>query len=273
MNKQPEIFFHVGLGKTGTTFLQYRAFPYFKDLVYIQRTQYRNAKDIIKNGGDQKRYFLSFECDQQLEEVVKDWAKDFPQTVPIIVFRQHDSWIASQFRRFLKNCHVTTFKQLLDLENDSGRFKKKDLFFMPMVTLLETHFTGEPIVLLYDDMKKDPRGFIKELALKMGSDVDEKAVDLSVKHSSYSERQLSFLMRASKYIPLRKKVVFKNRIIEFFRKSAVNWTRYLVLFVGKFWPSKENQSLLNKADLDEVKNHFSDDWMAILNRAKSSKNT
>jgi len=268
MSQHPEIFFHVGLGKTGTTFLQYRVFPYFSGMEYIQRTKYKKAKEIIRRGSSE-RYFLSFECDQQLEDVVRDWAKDFPQTRPIIVFRRHDSWIASQFRRFLKNCHVTTFKELLDLDQNKGLFKKEELFFMPKIRLLEEVFEKQPIILLYDTMKKDPKSFIHDLATRMESSVDVDALDFSNKHSSYSDRQLTFLMRASPYINLRKKVVFQNKFIEFFRKSAVNWTRYSILFIGRFWPEKKEQNtLLDPADLERVRMSYSEDWNEILMRAK-----
>ena len=44
------IFFHVGISKTGSTFLQQRVFPYVKNIQYIPTHKYRqctrNSSDI-----------------------------------------------------------------------------------------------------------------------------------------------------------------------------------------------------------------------------------
>lgn len=268
MASAPEIFFHIGLGKTGTTFLQYRAFPFFQGLEYIQRTRFRKAKEIIQNS-ESTRFFISFECDQQLEEVAKDWAKDYPQTTPIIVFRKHDSWIASQFRRFVKNCHVRSFKELLDLQSDTGIFKKKDLEFYAMIEMLEETFQNKAIVLLYDDMRTDPQSFIQGLARRMDSSIDLHKVDFSKKHSSYSEKQLKGLLSTQRFISLKKRVVFKNKVVEFFRKTGVNGTRYLILFLSSLMPNSwfSNTPLLPKEELEAVQKEFDSDWDRILDRA------
>jgi hypothetical protein len=271
MAEHPQIYFHLGLGKTGTTFLQYRAFPYFKGFQYIQRTKYRRAKEIIAKSNSE-RFFLSFECDQQLERVAKDWAKDFPDTIPILVFRRQDSWIASQFRRFLKNCNVTRFEELFDLENDTGKFKRKDLVFMPMISMIESTFTNKPIILLYDDMRSDPKTFISILARRMGSSVDVDRLDFSKKHSSYSDRQLAFVRKVSRYIPLRNKVVYSNRVIEFFRKSSVSWTRYLILFIGKFWPDQlKGKPLITTDSLKAVKEEYAQDWNEVVEYVRKNQ--
>lgn len=264
---EKDIYFHLGLGKTGTTFLQYRAFPYFQGLDYIQRTKYHRAKDIIKRSSSD-RYFLSFECDQQLEEVVKDWAADFPKTRPIICFRRHDSWIASQYRRFVKNGHVRSFQDMLDLEHDTGRFKQKDLYFRPMLDLLEQHFEYRPIVLFHDDLKADPKQFIHDLALAMDSDVDVEKLDLRSKHSSYSPRQLRFLLAFTAVIPLDKRVYFKNKTLEFIRRIFFEGFRYLILFIGRFWPDKGDGPLMQEADKKAVRDFYAKDWDAVLEYAQ-----
>ncbi len=269
MSANPEIFFHIGLGKTGTTFLQYRAFPFFSGLEYIQRTRFRKAKEIIRTSSS-SRFFISFECDQQLEDVAKDWAMTFPDTRPIIVFRRHDSWIASQYRRFVKNCHVKEFKELYHLDGSSGLFKEKDLLFYPMVEMLELTFNKRAIVLLYDDMRADPKGFITNMAAMMGSDIDLSKVNFSNKHSSYSEKQLKGLRASQKYINLKKKVIFKNRTMEFFRKTAVNGTRYLILAVSRFVPDSKfsEKPLVTEGELSALREVFASDWDKIVERAK-----
>ena len=94
-------------------------------------------------------------------------------------------------------------------------------------------------------------------------------IDFSKKHSSYSEKQLKGLLRTQQYINLQKKVVFKNRVIEFFRKTAVNGTRYLILFIAGLIPDRfySSESLLSDSDLEQVRSFYADDWQQILDRA------
>ena len=47
--KQPEIYFHVGLGKVASTYLQHRFFPKLKGIHYIKSTRYRRSLQIIKD--------------------------------------------------------------------------------------------------------------------------------------------------------------------------------------------------------------------------------
>ena len=98
---EKQIFFHVGTGKTGTTFLQYRVFPKLRNIYYIQRTRYKNVKNIIAES-DAQKILISREFDQQLEKEIRWFTHTYPDTTPIIVFRRHDSYIASQYRRFVK---------------------------------------------------------------------------------------------------------------------------------------------------------------------------
>ena len=152
---EKKIYFHVGTGKTGTTFLQYRIFPELKGIHYIQRTRYRKAKKII-NRTHYAKYLISREFDQQLEEQVKLFAADFPDTIPIIVFRRHDDYIASQYRRFVKNGFTGGFTDFFDVENDKGYFRKTDLDYSRQIKILEENFNSKPVVLFYDELRNNP---------------------------------------------------------------------------------------------------------------------
>ena len=107
------IYFHVGTSKTGTTFLQHRVFPKFKNIYYIRAARYRRVFKIINNTNF-KKYLASKEFDQQLEREVKIFSDEYPQAQPIIVFRRHDKYIASQYRRFVKNGFTGNFIDFFD---------------------------------------------------------------------------------------------------------------------------------------------------------------
>ena len=146
--QQPEIYFHVGLGKTASTYLQYAFFPKLKGVHYVQRTKYR-FYDAILRKGEYEKYFFSREFDQQLEAEVSQFARLYPDTKPIIIFRRHDGWIASQYRRYIKNGSSRSFEAFFDVENDSGIWPRQEVTFRPMLDLLEKYFSKKPLVLFH----------------------------------------------------------------------------------------------------------------------------
>ena len=109
MSDSSEIYFHVGTGKTGSTFLQARIFPLLNGIYYIPTNRYHKIFQEIEKSSSTK-ILVSREFDQQLEREVKCFSKKYPNTTPIIVFRRHDSYIASQYRRFVKNGFTGNFQ-------------------------------------------------------------------------------------------------------------------------------------------------------------------
>lgn len=261
MSKSPEIYFHVGLGKTGTTFLQYQVFTELKGIQYIQRTRYKKAKTIIAKGKSSK-YLVSREFDQQFEKEIKDFASTYPNTTAIMVLRRHDSWIASQYRRAIKNGFTYTFNEFIDLKNDNGFFKIKDLTYYNMILLLEKHFTKKPIVLLYDDMKNDPKKFITYLCEQMDASINVEQLNLKPKHPSYNEKQLTAIFWLSKRVNIKKERVFKNEIAHIFHRLYLSVWRYGTLYLAKMLPiSWFSQEILpTRENLLMVKKHFEVDW-------------
>ena len=256
---EKDIYFHVGTGKTGTTFLQYRVFPKFKGIYYIQRTKYKKSKDII-NKTNYDKYLLSREFDQQLEDEVRWFSADFPGTTPIIVFRRHDSYIASQFRRFVKNGFRGSFTDFFDLENDSGYFKKKDLDYFSQIKILEKYFTKKPIVLFYEDLRDNPVKFTQNLADAIGATFDPDSINWDKKHASYSEKQLKYIQKAGKYINLLKRRHSKNPFVHFVIKLLREGVRYSILYTAKLLPEPKEKPLIPKEELEKVREYYSNDW-------------
>lgn len=265
MDTDKEIFFHVGTGKTGTTFLQYRAFPKFRGVQYIQRTSYRNAEKIIR-ASNERRFFISWEMDQQLEDEVAKFSKLFPDTQSIIVFRPHDSYLASQYRRFVKNGFQGSLNDFLDLKNDRGFFKIADMTYMRQIHILEKYFTKKPIVLLYEDLSRDPKAFVARFAEIVGATVDVNQIDYSKKHTSYNEKQLRAMQVMGKRFNMRKRRVFKNGVLHLLWKIGFGALRYGTLYGAKLIPAGrfDPKPLIAQHELEEVKNYFQKDWEETL---------
>lgn len=261
MSQQPEIFFHVGLGKVASTYLQYDVFPYFEGIRYLQRTQYKSAKRIIGTE-DNARYLLSREFDRQLEREVRDFATDFPQTRSILLLRRPDSWIASQYRRFLKNGNPWTFREFFDIEHDRGQWKQRELDFFGKIKTLETIFETPPLVLFYDDLKANPMAFFQRIADYCGAQFDPNKIDLSRRHSSYSPKQLKAMYALSRHLNLRKHQEYRWKALNLGRRLLVNSVRYPTLYAARWLPENtfSDVPLIAETELSRIREAFAENW-------------
>jgi len=263
------VFFHVGLGKAASTFLQYAFFPRLKGIRYLQRTRYRRAPEWLAAQGP-GRYLISREFDQQLERECA-WfrnqlkGREGVTIVPVIVLRRQDGWFASQYRRHIKNGSPLAFSAFIDAVADQGLWKLADGLFMPKLRFLEECFDRPPKVLFYEDLRADPSVWLQQFAGLLGATYDQGAIRLDKVHASYSEHQL-LVMR-----------VFSRR---WFRQpiahGKTNWLGrrgrllacYAVLYAARFLPKRWfSEPFIAPAELEAVQERFSEDW------AEASKNS
>lgn len=258
---EKEIYFHVGLGKVASTYLQYAFFPKLKGIYYIQRTRYKRSKAIISQTSHQK-YLVSREFDQQLEEEVLDFSKTFPQARPILLLRRHDGWIASQYRRYVKNGGHKSFTEFFDAEGDKGFWKHRDACFFDKVQILEESFAHKPLVLFHEDLRKDPQRFFQVLAGYMGASYNPKAVSLDAVHPSYSEKQLRFIHVFSKFAFKENPQWHRNPVVHWLQRRSRLLLSYMFLYAALLLPEKwaGKEELTPKSELEKIRQRFSDDW-------------
>ena len=268
-NHAKQVFLHVGLGKVASTYLQYRVFPKFKGIHYIQRTKYWNYDKIIETSSEPK-FLISREFDRQLETEVRKFAETFPNGRFIINLRRHDSWIASQYRRFVKNGMYLTFEEFLDLDKDDGFWKVQELTFFPMLQVLEEITGNRPKVLFHEQLKKDPFDFYDAIANYIGATYDRSDISLKPVHRSYSEKQLKIIRKFKLY----KSEPYGNM------RNPVDWLRrrwrfllcYLILYPARLVPAAwvSQAPLISPESLERVRAHFADDWQRCVDYANKN---
>ena len=267
-----KIFYHVGLGKTGTTYLQYRVFPKFKGIYYIQRTKYRRSFDIIRNT-NYERYLVSNEFDRQYPVEIKRIASAFPNAKIIMVLRRHDSWMASQYRRWVKNGYPATFEEFIDLDNDNGEWKIDEVYYYPYIEMAEKLFNDKPLVMLYDDLRKDPVAFFKRIAKFTGAGFNPDDISLNRVHTSYNEKQLLFRRKWNKYFAGTLKES-PNKYLAFLQNTFyVKPVRYGTLYFSKLLPDsmKPQEVLTPDGHLNRIKEFYKDDWEKCVAYAENLK--
>ncbi|MDZ7847707.1 MAG: hypothetical protein U5L96_13600 [Owenweeksia sp.] len=220
--------------------------------------------------GRYSRYLVSREFDQQLERESRKFAAEFPHARPIIVFRRHDSYIGSQYRRFVKNGFRGRFTDFFDVENDARYFKKQDLNFRSQVTLLENLFYHKPLVFFYEDLKAKPLEFIQKITDQLNVAVNISELNLETKHSSYSLKQLRGMQAFGKVMDLRKRRIYNNSLLHFLWRMYLGGIRYSVLFVSRLLPSSfyTDSPLIKPEELEAIRQYYQNDWQACLEYAQ-----
>ena len=275
----PKIFFHLGIGKTGTKFLQYDFFPKLRGVHYIRRTRYHLFPVLIKKILGQrkrlegKKILVSREFDVELEREVSKISEVFPSAGVILVLRRQDEWILSQFKRFLKNGYHLTFRDFFNLSrNDGIYYKPKDLFFFPKIKFIEEKMRRRPLILLYDELRSSPFSFLDKIAKYMGVEYPRDEIDVGRRrHASYSEKQLMFSYLVSglvSYAP-----PFSSLVEKFLFSLPV---RYSTLYLGKFIPYYVLRELTpfhlfpTERELSKIKEFYSEDWEKCVKYSFSS---
>ncbi len=271
MGGNKEIFYHLGLGKVASTYLQHRFFPKLKGINYIPTNRYRSYPEILKKHSAE-RFILSRENDRQLETEVKKFAQHFTEVRAILIFRRHDSWLASQYRRFVKNGLSVPFEKFIDLENNQGYWDQKELNFFRKIEVIEENFDHKPLVLFHDEIKEDSKAFFDKIAGFTGSTYELDEINLSPFHKSYNEKQLLIMRKLGPiFLPMGRSYS-NNRILATLQRYWRMMIKYPILYIANVLPNAlvKNEQLINPKQLELIRKRYESDWQKLLEYAKKN---
>lgn len=259
------IQFHVGLGKVASKYLQYEVFPALQGIQYIPTRLFYKSGELIRQS-QASNILVSREFDQQFDTEVRRFASRFPDTGAIMLLRRHDSWIASQYRRFAKNGFTGSFSDFINPVDNNGKFRIEDLNYRQKIQTLEEVFSRPPLVILYDDLLQDPQKVILKIAGYCHAQIDVNQLKYGKIHSSYSEKQIKFMQQAARRIPVNRDKWKHNRLLFFLQRLPVLAIRYSILYLGLIIPARwvGNQPLIPPADLERIRSLTEEDWNACV---------
>ena len=263
-----EIFFHVGLGKVASTYLQHRFFPKLRGLRYIPTNRYRRSKQILEKEGAGV-FLVSREFDRQFEREVTWFTSTYPRARIIVLFRSQSSGIASQYRRYVKNGFHWDFEKFLDLKHDQGKWKKNDLLYYPKLEIIERCSSQKPLVLFYDDLKADPWVFLQRIADYTGTTFDPNHISLESVHRSYTEKQLKVLRGFCRRYKRTPPQAYHNKIIHWLRYRPWWAFFHLIMYMAILIPDRwvPADPLISPEQLDEIDQLYQEDWSAVQDYA------
>ena len=259
------IYFHVGLAKTGSTFLQNNFFPKLKNIKYISTHKYRRCIDIINNT-NYDSYLISREFDRQLEGEVKKILNHFPETKIIIVFREHKKWISSQFKRFSKNGYHFKFEDFYNNAN-SGYWKNEDMIYIDKINIIKKYSKYDPLVLNFDELKINPHSYLTKISEYTKSNYNKSNISLNVVHKSYSEKQLIFLKGFCRIFKPNPPKYYADNKLKHWLYFRPWWLLFhLVMYVAYFLPKNMivKKPLIDNNYLKKTMKKYKSDWDEIL---------
>ena len=259
------IYFHVGLAKTGSTFLQNNFFPKLKNIKYISTHKYRRCIDIINNT-NYDSYLISREFDRQLEGEVKKILNHFPETKIIIVFREHKKWISSQFKRFSKNGYHFKFEDFYNNTN-SGYWKNEDMIYIDKINIIKKYSKYDPLVLNFDELKINPHSYLSKISEYTNSNYSKSNISLNVVHKSYSEKQLIFLKGFCRIFKPNPPKYYADNKLKHWLYFRPWWLLFhLVMYVAYFLPKNMivKKPLIDNNYLEKTMKKYKSDWDEIL---------
>ena len=259
------IYFHVGLPKTGSTFLQKNFFPKLKNIKYINTNKYRRCINIIQKT-NYNNYLISREFDRELEYEIKKITAAFPETKIIIVFREHKKWISSQFKKYSKNGFHYSFENFFN-ENNTGFWKDEDMIYKKKIEIIKKHSKHKPLVLNFEELKSNPYSYLTKISNYTKSKFKKSSISLNIVHKSYSEKQLIFLKGFCRIFKNKQPTYYSNDRLKqwlFFRPWWLLF--HLVMYLAYFIPKKfiVKKPLIDKKYLNKTMNKYKKDWDYIL---------
>lgn len=197
---------HIGMMKTGTTFLQKSVFaPNVKTAMGCDFLGRLLMNDFIScesfygypyppNDGFKVQGTWTQRFEANVTKM-KDW---FNNPKIIICFREQSSAIKSHYKQYLKQGGKLSYEDFFNLD-DTGLLKIKDFEYSPKVDFLKLNFENV-FVYLYEDFRDNPNTIINALEIFTGFDFPLRKMDEKHNVSIQTDFQVNAL-RLLNHIP------------------------------------------------------------------------
>ena len=267
---KPEIFIHVGMARTASTFFQSRVFPKLKGIYYQRNLNYHHATELLSRP-DHNKYLISKELDNRdMRRRLGKFPELYSHAQPFIIIRRHDEWILSQYKRYLKNGLHLRFSEFLDLKNNQGFIKAEHLYYKEFIRSLDGCFEQKPVVYFYDDFRNDPEVFVNKLSQLMGIESDTSRMNLNPMHVSYGEKELRALYHITGVVKMKKNRIYSPKWTRALLHPWTEMLRYAVLYGARILPSGMvgNEHIFPSPEqLNMIREYFKDDWQWCVDYA------
>jgi hypothetical protein len=270
----PTVYFHVGLPKTASTFLQRNVFPFFKGIQFVKKHDFLQHKGIVAST-DMPAVLIYTELDLNGDsgfQKMASVARDYQGAKPIIVFRKHGAWVGSKYKYYLRKHGMLSFEDYFDMDNDNGELKEKSLRFYEKIELLEKHYGERPLVMFQEEFQYEPMKAIAAIAKYVGASYDENDIRITTVKKSYSQHSLYYVRKLNRWYKYDHSTI-KSSFLKVLYKKFSGGILHLTAFVaGVFEPSKDKaKKVLPKASTARINERYAADWNRCIDYAAETR--
>ena len=268
MNKS-SIIIHVGMHKTGTTYLQTSFFKMLRNVEIINSPKfYQNfAKDIDAEFAN-TNYLISnegisgvawnhdwllgkqntYHWIDSFETGVRKLKSIFPDPIIIIFFRKHGDLLLSMYKQYI---HEGGTLGLEDFYGNDKLIRDKDLSYSTRIDRLKSTFNSV-YFLSYEDFKSMGDKFLIKFFGEIGLQIDETKKIKSRSNVSISGWKIDSLRAINKVY-----IKFPEKIRKAFFRLRIS-PRHIFQNYLSFWKSKDSEKYsILKNEINEI---FDLDW-------------
>ena len=267
-----DVYFHLGLPKVASTFLQKKIFPNFKAVLFHKKHSFNDYK-ALEPGNLTTKHLFSSEYDRGLEEVVDEIISVFPNARFIFVVRRQDRWILSKYKYHIRKHGNESFEAFFNLSAEEGLWKREELLFRKKIEYITKASNTKPLILLHDHLKEDSSSFIQTIATFLGTELNPKTNTNSVVNKAFNNKQLIIVRKFNELYPYteaRSTSKFRNKVHYKYREFLLHIIAFLCNFVPSFF-IKKKVLLQNTAVLEKIQQYYAEDWAFCEQYAKSTQ--
>lgn len=280
LDNNKQIIFHIGLRKTGTTFLQSEVFPNLTNIDYgskkiITLAQSINNIILISNEGlsgipyntknNKKISYLN-----QFKRSIKNLNLIFPEAKFIICFREPSSLILSNYKQYLHEGGTLSFDHFFNL-NHTGLLDPKDFMFSRHLNFLLNNYDHNKFhIFLFKDILNHPKNTIKEIVKFIAPEnVNENMNNINTDNKKQANPSVLYtyekgLIRFNKINNWLKTNTPFSLQIKLFGK-ILNPRVFFQYILPKLYKPKNDRCL------SEIKDYYLADWQYVLDTIQKIK--
>lgn len=276
-----DVILHIGLHKTGTTYLQRVLFPELPGLVSLV-SAFR-FRDLAAAAARSNRILISDEalCGlpfrsqrswlDEFRATVRGLAGLFPRAHVIIGVRRQDGMLLSLYKQYLHEGGTEPIERFFDVRANRGLLRWQDLEWQPRIGLLKNVFGAPPFIYTQEEILNSPSHFVNDLTRFVGLPavtIETVPQHRNVGVNALQARLLRFMNRADRqFRRLPGTPTLNNRVLRKIKLHPRALCQHRLAWISR------RPLALPEACARFVACHYQEDWEAALSSMRESRPT
>ncbi|MDZ7829170.1 MAG: hypothetical protein U5K33_06685 [Halofilum sp. (in: g-proteobacteria)] len=272
------LYLHVGLHKTGTTYLQSEVFPFWSGVRYLRNLTVENFLriDPAETCLASREGFSGPALGTREEKLafLKRLSRMFPDARILISFRRHASYINALYSQYLRYGGTLPLSGFFDPDLDNGVLTRADILYRPYIEAIHEYWDRPPFVFLLSEIMEQPERLRSDLGDLFGCEPPEfRPARRSTRNASLGTVQAETLRRLNRLCGVQLHRDSRTRPYRVLRRLSLDPPR-----VCQRWSTiARGRPIMDRALAERIDRSHDDDWefvrQCVVDRSSSSNDT